>query len=291
VDLSLHMAHNRLLVMARKPAPVQINWLGYPGTTGLTAVDYRLTDPFLDPPPVGTTDESDRFHSEASYRLPHTFWCYDPLAVDPPVNALPAKRTGQFTFGCLNNFCKVNEGTLRLWAAVMRAAPKSKLLLLAPLGARQRVLEILRRNGIAESRVDFVDRAPRARYLAGFQRIDLGLDTMPYNGHTTTLDSMWMGVPVVTLVGSSPVGRAGWSQLNNLGLQGQYAAATEAGFVQLAAAACDHPAELAGLRATLRDRLIHSPLCDGAAFARGMETAYRTMWRRYLALRDKASAL
>jgi predicted O-linked N-acetylglucosamine transferase (SPINDLY family) len=278
VDLSLHMAHNRLLVLARKPAPVQVTWLGYPGTTGLSTVDYRLTDPYLDPP----SGEYDAFHSETSYRLPHTFWCYDPLADDPPVNALPATRSGQFTFGCLNNFCKVNAGTLRLWAAVMTEVPSSKLLLLAPRGARQRVVDTLGRGGIAANRIEFVDRAPRARYLAYYQRIDLGLDTIPYNGHTTTLDSLWMGVPVITLIGNSPAGRAGWSQLNNLGLQRQYAAAAEEDFARLAAASCGNLNELSGLRATLRDRLAHSPLCDAAAFARDLESAYRTMWQRHL---------
>ena len=134
VDLSLHMAHNRLMVMARKPAPVQVTWLGYPGTTGLDSVDYRLTDPYLDP----CSGENDAFYSERSYRLPHTFWCYDPLASEPDVSALPAIRNGHITFGCLNNFCKVNAGTLQLWARAMRAVPASTLLMLAPREARPR---------------------------------------------------------------------------------------------------------------------------------------------------------
>lgn len=275
VDLSLHMAQNRLLVMAQKPAPVQVTWLGYPGTTGLETVDYRLTDPYLDPP----SGENDVFYSEKSYRLPHTFWCYDPLTSEPAVNPLPAHRTGHITFGCLNNFCKINEGTLRLWARAMGEVPNSRLLLLAPREARPRVLETLRIGGVDPQRVEFVDRASRSRYLAYYHCIDLGLDTFPYNGHTTTLDSMWMGVPVITLVGDAPAGRAGWSQLNNLGLE-QLAATSEAGFVRLAGEVCGKLDELAGLRASLRDRLAHSPLSDGAAFARHVEAAYRTMWQQ-----------
>ncbi|HEY5313356.1 MAG TPA: tetratricopeptide repeat protein [Pirellulales bacterium] len=275
VDLSLHMAQNRLMVLARKPAPVQVTWLGYPGTTGLETVDYRLTDPYLDPP----SGENDAFYSEKSHRLPHTFWCYDPLASEPPVNALPAIRTGQITFGCLNNFCKISDGTLRLWARAMCAVPNSRLLLLAPREARPRVLEALQSGGVDPQRVEFVDRAPRARYLAYYHRIDLGLDTFPYNGHTTTLDSMWMGVPVITLIGDAPAGRAGWSQLNNLGLE-HLAATSEAGFVRLACEMVGKIDELSALRASLRDRLMHSPLADGAAFARHMEVAYRTLWQQ-----------
>ena len=136
VDLKLHTADNRLLVFARKPAPVQVAWLGYPGTTGLSTIDYRLTDPYLDPPGL-----FDAFYSEESLRLPDTFWCYDPLTDQPSVNALPALESGAITFGCLNNFCKVNDGCLALWARVLRAVPRSRLLLLAPRGpARDRVL-------------------------------------------------------------------------------------------------------------------------------------------------------
>lgn len=271
VDLSLHMADNRLLVFARQPAPLQITWLGYPGTTGLETIDYRLTDPHLDPPSAA----NDAWYSEKSFRLPSTFWCYDPLTNEPAVNELPSDRNGYITFGCLNNFCKITDPTLRLWAAVLRAVPNSRLLLLAPRIARHRIVETL---GIAADRIDFVDRQSRKQYLATYHRIDIGLDTIPYNGHTTTLDSMWMGVPVVTLIGDWPAGRAGWSQLNNLGLP-NLAAKSPAEFVGIAADLADHPGELSALRRSLRDRLAHSPLMDGPKFARDMEAAYLAMWR------------
>src|SRR5207253_3241114 len=154
VDLSLHSAKNRLLVFARKPAPVQVSWLGYPGTTGLSAIDYRLTDPYLDPPGL-----FDAFYAEESLRLPETFWCYDPLTGEPPVNALPATACGVLTFGCLNNFFKVNDDCLALWAQVLVAVPRSRLLLLAPAGsARDHVADRLGRLGIAAGRLQFTDR-------------------------------------------------------------------------------------------------------------------------------------
>jgi predicted O-linked N-acetylglucosamine transferase (SPINDLY family) len=276
VDVKLHTANNRLLMFARKPAPVQVAWLGYPGTTGLTAIDYRLTDPYLDPPGL-----FDAFTSEEPIRLPDTFWCYDPRSDQQAVNALPAARAGQITFGCLNNFCKVNDDCLALWALVLRALPRSQLLLLAPRGpVRERVLARLEQDGITASRVEFVDKQPRAEYLKLYHRIDLALDPLPYNGHTTSLDAFWMGVPTITLVGKTVVGRAGWSQLSNLGLQGLAAEAPEQ-YVALAAELAGDLPRLQELRGTLRQRMQKSPLMDGRRFARHVEEAYRQLWRRW----------
>ncbi len=174
VDLTMHMSRGRPLVFARKPAPVQIAWLAYPGTSGLTAIDYRLTDPYLDPPGVG-----DENYSEKSIRLPETFWCFDPLGEDPTVQALPASRNGYITFGSLNNFCKVNPPLLRLWGRILNGVPHSRMIVLAPEGsARRRVLEVM---GIAQERIDFVPIQDRQKYLEVYHRIDLGLDTYPYN--------------------------------------------------------------------------------------------------------------
>jgi predicted O-linked N-acetylglucosamine transferase (SPINDLY family) len=276
VDLELHTAKNRLLMFASKPAPVQVTWLGYPGTTGLSTMDYRLTDPYLDPPGL-----FDAFYSEESVRLPNTFWCYDPLIDGPPVKALPTLEDGVITFGCLNNFCKVNEGCLALWAEVLRKVPRSRLLLLAPRGqARDRVLAKLRKEKIAQGRIEFIDRALRQEYLVLYHRIDLGLDPFPYNGHTTSLDAFWMGVPVVTLVGKTVVGRAGWSQLCNLGLQ-ELAAETPDQYVALAAELAGDLPRLQELRTTLRLRMEQSPLMDGKRFALNMEQAYRQVWRTW----------
>jgi protein O-GlcNAc transferase len=276
VDLELHVAYNRLLMFARKPAPVQVAWLGYPGTTGLPAIDYRLTDPYLDPPGL-----FDAFYTEESIRLPDTFWCYDPLTDEPSVNALPARANGLFTFGCLNNFCKLNDDCLQLWARVLQAVPQSRLLLRAPPGqAREHVAALLQQEGIAASHVEFVASMPRLEYLRLYHRIDMVLDPLPYNGHTTSLDAFWMGVPTLTLLGKTVVGRAGWSQLSNLGLQ-ELAAETPEQFVELANRLTGDLPRLEDLRSTLRQRMQQSPLMDGKRFARNMEQAYRQMWHKW----------
>jgi predicted O-linked N-acetylglucosamine transferase (SPINDLY family) len=276
VDLIMHSPKNRLLLFARKPAPVQVSWLSYPGTTGLSTIDYRLTDPYLDPAGL-----FDAYYTEQSVRLLETFWCYDPLTEEPPVNALPASATGVITFGCLNNFCKINDGCLQLWARVLRAVPKSRLLLIAPLGsAREHVTARLQQEGIDPLRVEFIARQPRLEYLRLYHRIDLGLDPLPYNGGTTTLDAFWMGVPTLTLVGKTVVGRAGWSQLCNLGLQ-ELAAESPEQFVALAARLARDLPWLEELRGSLRQRMQQSPLMDGKRFARHMEQAYRWMWQRW----------
>jgi FkbM family methyltransferase len=286
VDLALHTGGNRLLVFARKPAPVQVTFAGYPGTTGLRAIDYRLTDPYLDPP--GLHDDC---YSEESYRLPHTFWCFDPQTEEPAVGPLPALEKAFVTFGCLNNFCKINDDVLRLWARVLSAVPKSRLLLLAKGGShRQRTIDFLADHGIGPERVDFVSPKPRPEYLALYNRVDLGLDTFPYNGHTTSLDSFWMGVPVITLVGKTVVGRAGLSQLTNLGLE-ELATITPEDFVRVAANWANDWPKLEAMRNGLRDRMRQSPLMDSKGFARGIEEAYRSMWHKWCAAKGGRTQL
>jgi protein O-GlcNAc transferase len=275
VDLKLHTENNRLLVFAQKPAPVQATWLGYPGSTGLSTIDYRLSDPYLDPPGA---DES--VYSERTLRLPDTFWCFDPMeARDIPVHSLPALETGIVTFGCLNNFRKVNDALLALWARVLGQVDKSRLLLMTPEGAsRQRITDLFSREGIHPERLQFVARLPRLEHLAHYHQIDLALDTLPYNGHTTSLDALWMGVPVVTLVGKTVVGRAGYSQLMNLNLPELITTTPDAYIATVTALARDLP-RLAQLRANLRPRMQQSPLMDAPAFARAFEAALRQMWR------------
>ncbi len=276
VDLTLHMAHHRLLVFAQKPAPVQVTFAGYPGTTGLTTIDYRLTDPYLDPPGLHDDD-----YSEESFRLPHSFWCYDPLDSELAVNELPAIRQGVITFGCLNNFCKVNPEVLKLWAQVLLAVDGSRLVMLSGEGShRQETLHRLADAGITSDRVTFVPNQRRKDYLRTYHGIDIGLDTIPYNGHTTSLDSFWMGVPVVTLVGPTVVGRAGLCQLRNLGLPELIAHHPEE-YVRIAAELARDPLRLSTLRATIRPRMQASPLMDQAQFARSIEAAYREMWKRW----------
>jgi protein O-GlcNAc transferase len=276
VDLTMHMSVSKLSVFACKPAPVQIAWLAYPGTTGLPTMDYRITDRYLDP-----ADLPAEPYSEQALVLPDTFWCYDPGATEPAVSALPARRTGHITFGCLNSFWKLNEATFQLWAKVLNRVAGSRLLLLAPEGsARTRVLGIFKAAGVEAGRIEFVARRPRAEYLKYYQRIDICLDALPYNGHTTSLDSFWMGVPVVTLVGETIVGRAGLCQAMNLQLP-ELVAHTPEDFVAAAARLAENLDALAELRSGLRARLERSPLMDAQRFARNLEALYRDAWRRW----------
>jgi protein O-GlcNAc transferase len=275
VDLTMHMAGGRPLLFARKPAPIQIAWLAYPGTTGIGAMDYRLSDPRLDP------DGFDGHYCERTLRLPDSFWCYDPLTDHPEVNALPAIERGYLTLGCLNNPCKLTDHTLRLWGGVMRALPDARLLLMAPPGRhRQRLSQRLSAQGIAAERIDFRAFQPRGEYLRSYHDIDLGLDTFPYNGHTTSLDSLWMGVPVVTRVGRTSVGRGGLSQLFELDLL-ELASESDQAFISIAAALGRDLDRLAALRRGLRARVERSALMDAARFARHVEHAYREAWRTH----------
>lgn len=269
IDLTMHMAGGRPGALARKPAPLQISWLAYPGTTGVQAVDYRISDPRLDP--SGTESA----YTERTLRLPDTFWCYDPLAGEPAPNELPALANGYVTFGCLNNPCKLTDQALRLWAPLLSALPEARLLLLVPAGAaRERLRARLDQAGIPSERVQLVGHQPRAEYLRLYHQIDLCLDTLPYNGHTTSLDAFWMGVPVITRVGNTCAGRAGLSQLFNLGLT-ELAADTDTAFTQIALALARDLPRLAALRSQLRPRMAQSPLMDSARFARNIEALYR----------------
>ncbi len=285
VDLALHTSDNRLGVFARKPAPVQVSWLGYPGTTGVATIDYRLTDPFLEPP-GGEASPS----SEQPFRLPHCWSCYEPPADSPAVNELPALPSGHVTFGSFNNFCKINDTVLETWAQILGAVEGSRLVLLAKSGShRSRTAGFLRDRGIAPERLDFLDYRPaleghsQGHYLRRYERIDLALDTFPYNGMTTTFDALWMGVPVVSLVGRFSLGRAGLSLLSNVGLP-EFAVESREEYVQRAIECARDTRRLAELRATLRPRMEASPLLDAPSLARHVEAAYRTMWRRWCAV-------
>jgi protein O-GlcNAc transferase len=259
-----------------------VAWLAYPGTTGIWSMDNRLTDPHLDPPGFESR------YTETSIRLPDTFWCYEPYGMEeknsaplPEPSELPAIRNGFVTFGCLNEFSKISAGTLQRWGRLMRSVPNSRIHLLAPRGrCRDAVLEQLKPFGIASERVEFIERKRRPAYLAEYQRIDLCLDTLPYNGHTTSLDAFWMGVPVLTQIGKTVVGRAGFSQLTNLQLP-DFTAETDEQFIELGRRWASDLSSLSEIRRTLRDRMSASPLMDGKRFARNMEASLRQMWHRW----------
>ena len=276
VDLTLHLAQNRLLVFARKPAPIQVSFAGYPGTTGLSEMDYRLTDPYLDPP-----GQNDQHYSEESVRLPDSFWCFDPLDDETVVGSLPALENDVITFGCLNNYCKVNVVALKLWARILKAVDRSRLTIMSGEGRhRESAADVLAGEGVDTSRLTFVPHKSREEYLKNYHQIDIGLDTIPYNGHMTSLDSFWMGVPVVTLVGQTVAGRAGLCQLMNLGLPELIAEDADQ-YVQIATNLAHNRSQLVELRTTLRERMKSSPLMDQKRFTRGIETAYQEMWKRW----------
>ena len=271
IDLMMHMGRNRAQMFAKKPAPIQVAWLAYPGGTGLSAMDYRITDSLIDPAtgPLRT----DEFYSEKCIRLPHCWCSYDPLSDAPPV---PPRPDRPITFGSLNNPRKLNEPTLRLWAQAMIAVPGSRAIILSiSAGQRAAIAKIFNPMGIASDRVEFVGRMHRADYLRQYDRIDITLDTLPYAGITTTCDALWMGVPVVTLAGDTAAGRAGCSVVTAGGLA-ELAMANETQFISGVA----RLAELRTLNETrsgLRERVRGSALMDGARFAQEFEAALARM--------------
>jgi predicted O-linked N-acetylglucosamine transferase (SPINDLY family) len=275
VDLALHTANNRLLVFARRPAPVQVTYLAYCGSSGMNAIDYRFSDPHFDPPGADLS-----IYSEQTLRLPRTYWCYQPRPTPPPIPT-PSQPDHPTTFGCLNNFAKVSTPALDLWAEILAAVPDSSLTLHAAPGThRTEVVQRMQHAGIAGERIVFVHDQPFEQYAQTYSRIDVALDPFPYGGGITTLDALWMGVPVVTLAGQTAVGRGGSSILSNLGLV-ELIAATREQYRQIAIDLAKDKSRLLDFRRTLRDQMRASPLMDAKGFARDVETAYRQMWARW----------
>jgi protein O-GlcNAc transferase len=277
VDLTMHAAGGRPGIFARRPAPVQMCWLAYPGTTGLREIDYRISDPHLDPPSADA-----REYTETTLRLPDTFWCYDPAAPDiDPVSPSPLSKNGYVTFACLNSVMKTNRAVLELWSRVLARVPRSKLLVQSPPGRpRERILDTLARSGVVAERIEFVNALPRAAYFAQYHRCDIGLDTFPASGHTTSMDAFFMGVPVVTLAGPTVAARGGVTIAMNVDLP-ELVARSADDYVERAVRLAEDPARLRDLRAALRARMVASPLMDAPRFARNLEALYRRAWHAY----------
>jgi protein O-GlcNAc transferase len=276
IDLTMHMAENRLLTFARKPAPIAVTWLAYPGGTGLGAIDYRLTDAWMDPP-----GETDRFYAEQSVRLPDCWVVYDPLS---EISPRPIEQSGPIHFGSLNNPCKLNRPLLHLWSEILQAVPGAQLLLLTfDVSQREQIKNRFTEWGIDPARLEFVDRrAARRDYLRLYDRIDICLDPLPYNGITTTCDALWMGVPVVSLTGKTPAGRAGLGLLSTI-CAPELVAHTPEQFVQIAAELAADADRLMNYRRTLRDQMRASPLMDAKRFAANVEAFYRDAWKTWCA--------
>jgi protein O-GlcNAc transferase len=281
VDLAGHFSGNRLPVFAMRPAPIAVTWLGYPGTTGLTTIDYRITDELADP--AG----AERFHTERLIRLPQGFLCYRPPAHAPPVAPAPCLRERRVAFGSFNNLPKLSDGTVAAWARVLAAVPGSRLLLkaktLSDTTIRQRCRERFERAGVAGDRLDIRGWINEGGdHLALYNEIDIALDPFPYNGTTTTLEALWMGVPVIALAGARHSGRVGFSILMRVGLA-DLVAPTIDDYVERAATLASDHAAIDRLRQSMRARLEASPLLDAPGFVRSFEEALRTIWQQWCA--------
>jgi predicted O-linked N-acetylglucosamine transferase (SPINDLY family) len=276
VDLALHSAGNRLLVFARKPAPIQVIYLAYCGTSGMTTVDYRLSDPYIDPLAADLS-----CYAEQTIRLPQTYWCYQPREQCPEVSNPPVFANGYVTFGSMNNFAKASEAALDLWSEILRRVKNSRMLIHSPSGDhRQWVINRFTQAGVGPDRVQFVGRQPWIRFMESFDRTDIALDPFPYAGGMTTCDTLWMGVPVVSMSGRTAVGRGGQSILCNIGLPELVAHDPEQ-YVRIAVDLASDTARLANLRRKLRDRMQCSPLMHAGRFTAGFENAYRQMWKTW----------
>jgi len=281
VDLAGHISGNRLLVFARKPAPIQVTYIGYQNTTGMAAMDYRLTDERADPP-----GRSDALHTEKLVRLPLSFFCYRPPDEAPPITPLPARAAGQVTFGSFNSFSKVTPQVLDVWLTILERFSGSRLLVLADRSGfvERRLGELAREHRLDPGRIVIVERRPHKEYLQLLQVADIALDAFPFNGHTTTCDSIWMGVPVVMLEGETYASRFGGSVLANVGLESAIATNTDE-YVEIAVGLAQDLDALEKLRAELRPRMANSVLLDFAGFTRNVEAAYRQMWHDWCAAR------
>jgi protein O-GlcNAc transferase len=280
IDLSGHTAGNRMQLLAERPAPLQCTLFGYPNTTGLVAVDYRITDGFSDP-----EDLTERLYAERLLRMPEVAWCYTPPAFDIPVTPLPClthpKKT--FTFGCLNNAAKISEACLSTWIKLLQAIPGTRLILLggqSNAGAK-RLADLFTKGGVLKDRVEVLPRLEKQKYFEAYQQFDISLDPFPYNGGVTTGDSLWMGVPVLGLAGQSYVSRQGLMANATLGLA-DFVADTPETLIQLARQWTKSRDELAEIRADLRPRLLSSALADGPRYVRHLEMVIREAWANRL---------
>lgn len=272
VDLSGHLTGNRLLAFARRPAPVQATYIGYQDTTGLDAMDYRITDAHADPP--GMTDA---FCTEKLVRLP-CFFAYLPSenadAIAPP----PSAASGVVTFGSLNNTLKCSSSAIDVWSQILQRVPRSRMMLLVDgHGHIERTIrDAFARRRIAPDRLVLISRRSHGAYLRSYHQIDIALDPTPFSGHTTTCDALWMGAPVITLAGDRYAARMSTSVLMNVGLAELVAGSAEQ-YVEIAAVLAADSARLTSLRSSMRDRVARSPIVDAVGFTRNLEAAYLKM--------------
>jgi len=280
IDLAGRSKNHRLEIFRHKPSPVQASWLGYPGTTGIDEIGYRLTDGIADP-----KDTSDKYHTETLIRLDHGFHCYAPSADSPPAMPASSRHNKYVTFGSFNNLSKVTQETIATWSNILDQVPQSVLVLKSRMldipQSRERLLSAFQDAGIDTNRINCLGWIPRVESpLAAYHQIDIALDTFPYNGTTTTFEALWMGVPVITLKGSQHAGRVGASILQGLELE-DFVATSPEQYVEIAKRLAESEDELEEHHTRLRPRLQSSPFMDGPGFARRVEAAFRQMWREW----------
>jgi predicted O-linked N-acetylglucosamine transferase (SPINDLY family) len=275
VDLAGHSAHNRLSVFAWRAAPVQVSWLGYFSTTSLRTIDYLIADPWTLPV------DQEQFFTEKIFRLPSTRLCFTEPTVDIHVNALPVKENGYITFGSLNNLSKINESVIELWASLLRSVPNSRLLLkatqLSDLIIQKQTVDRFARYGVSGTRLILEGHDSRAKYFETYHKIDFMLDPFPYPGGTITVESLWMGVPVLTLAGEHFLSRQGVGLLMNVDLP-DWIARSQAEYLSLAISHAKDLDALQQIREELRDKLRNSALFDAETFALNLESCLRKMW-------------
>jgi predicted O-linked N-acetylglucosamine transferase (SPINDLY family) len=276
LDLSGHMNFNRLPMFAWRPAPVQASWLGYFASTGLPAMDYLLGDPHVLP------HDAKADYTERLWRLPDSYLCFTPPAERVDVGPLPLAMHGHVTFGCFNHLMKMNDGVVEVWARILRAVPHSRLFLKAQqlddAPTRQATFARFAAHGIDAARLTLEGRSPRAEYFAAYNRIDIALSPFPYPGGTTSVEGLWMGVPVLCRRGDRFLSNICASMLHSAGLAEWIAQSSDDYVAKAVAFAADAP-RLAALRSSLRASVLASPLCDAARYARHLETALDAMWR------------
>ncbi|NJO37518.1 MAG: tetratricopeptide repeat protein [Rhizobiales bacterium] len=287
VDLAGYTRETRLRAFTARPAPIQMTYVGYPNTTGLPAIDYRITDWIADP------EGMDDHYTETLIRLPGCFLTYAIPAHAPELEPAPAEYRDYVTFGSFNNFAKINPGVIRLWAAVMHAVPGSRLLLKSAHSSDRTAQTVIKGSfeqaGIDPARIAFsAYRQTASNHLAVYNDVDIALDTFPYNGTTTTCEALWMGVPVVTLVGDRHAARVGASLLTTVGFPAGIAESPE-DYVTTARLLAENVGLLKTMRRTLRDTMMHSPLCDSVSRARTLEQAFRAVWRLWCEDRNQVS--
>lgn len=278
VDLDGHSPTGRPLIFARRAAPVQVAWLDYFNTTGLSTMDYILTDPHTTP------EDSPQRYTETVWRLPETRFCYTPPDYAPPVAPAPTLESGRLTFGSFNRQDKLNPRLIDLWAKLLRTTPDTRLLLkntaLDITAVRQTLMERFTRQGVEPERLILRGRSPHAQMLAEYGEVDIALDTFPYNGGLTSCECLWMGVPIVALEGERMIARQTAAMLRLLGLD-DWVARTPEEYLDIARHKSRQILEVTDLRARLRKLMIASTLCDAERFTRQLESAYRDMWRRF----------